>query len=51
MKKPGYEGKLEHTGAQKVEAPFGRKSGKSGVVKTGSDLRVKKSAKHPGAAG
>ena len=38
--KKGYAGKIQNTGAQKVNAPFGGnpQKGKS-TVKTGSDLR------------
>lgn len=40
-KKCGYAGKIQNTGAQKVNAPFAN-TGKKGTstVKTGSDLRT-----------
>ena len=40
--RPGYAGRIQNAGAQKVQAPFstGAKKGKS-TVKTGGDLRTK----------
>lgn len=40
-----YAGKIENKGSQKVEALFKTKSSKSPKVKTGGDLRAKKSSK------
>ena len=42
----GYAGRIQNTGAQKVEAPFGS-AGKKGTstVKTGTDLRSGSSGK------
>ena len=39
--KKGYAGRIQNTGSQKVEAPFGS-SGKKGnsTVKSGTDLRT-----------
>ena len=44
--KSGCAGKIQHTGAQKVNAPYagGGSKGKS-TIKTGSDLRTGKSGK------
>ena len=44
--RPGYAGRIQNAGAQKVQAPFGTgaKKGKS-TVKTGGDLRTGKSGK------
>lgn len=44
--KSGYAGKVQHTGAQKVSAPYSS-SGKKGksTIKTGNDLRTGRTGK------
>lgn len=43
MEKKGYAGSIQHSGAQKVQAPFGDQTKKGkGEVKRGEDLRNKK---------
>ena len=37
----GYFGKIQNTGGQRVEAVQQQTAAKKGVVKTGTDLRVK----------
>ncbi len=37
-----YAGKIKNSGNQIVEAPFKTKPAKSGKVKEGKDLRIKK---------
>ncbi len=44
--KKGYAGRIQNTGVQKVEAPFGGGGKKgNGTVKTGTDLRAGGSGK------
>lgn len=43
MKDKGYAGKIQHSGVQKVEAPFNEKPKKGKASKTeGKDLRTGK---------
>ena len=42
MARSEYAGKIKNSGNQQVDAPYKTKPGKSGVVKVGKDLRVKK---------
>ena len=43
--KESYAGKIKNRGSQKVESLFKTPSSKSPKVKTGGDLRAKKSSK------
>lgn len=43
--KQGYAGKINNKGSQKVEALFKTQGSKKPTVKTGGDLRAKKSSR------